>query len=176
MASPPSQSIFSYEPGSFVSAYESLRKEILDGSINAATEASRVASSNNKIVVAAVQIETAVSSDTHGSLPAKEFLQRALDSVEKAVVEHGANLVLLQELFLGPYFCQSQEASMFALAEPDLEGGNSILSIMQNMAKKLGVVLPISLFEQKNNTFYNSVVMIDVDGTILGTYRKFFLF
>eukprot|EP01083_Nonionella_stella_P135194 411247_1 len=43
---------------------------------------------------------------------------------------------------------------------------------MREVAKKYEVVLPISVFEQKNNTFYNSIVMIDADGEILGTYRK----
>mmetsp|Transcript_1713 Transcript_1713/g.2451 ORF Transcript_1713/g.2451 Transcript_1713/m.2451 type:complete len:358 (-) Transcript_1713:1016-2089(-) len=175
-STPTSESGFSYEPEAFVSAYESLRKEALDGSIELSAttaESSRVAVGNgSKIVVAAVQMETVPSPDCSGSSPAKVFLERALNAVERAVVEHGANLVLLQELFLGPYFCQSQEACMFALAESDLESGNSMLSIMQKVAKKFGVVLPISIFEQKNNTFYNSVIMIDGDGSILGTYRK----
>jgi len=119
----------------------------------------------SKLKVAAVQLETSVCSP-------EKFLDRAEQAVVKAVCEHGANLVLLQELFLGPYFCQSQEAACFGLAESDIDGNNPFISRMQDLAKLLNVVLPISVFERKNNTFYNSVVMIDGDGTNLGTYRK----
>jgi len=166
---------FSYEPNEFVTAYDTLRGEILENS-NELSSTSRNDSSsiikNQIIKVAAVQLETIISSGMNGSTPAKDFLNRAVDAVEKAVSEKNANLVLLQELFMGPYFCQSQEAVMFALAESDIEGKNHIVSIMQNLAKKHNVVLPVSLFEQKNNAFYNSVVMIDADGSNLGTYRK----
>ncbi len=128
----------------------------------------------NMIKIAAVQMETLPSRDgAFGSDTARDFFDRAVSAVKRAVEEHGANLVLLQELFMGPYFCQSQEADLFALAESDIEGNNGFILSMQNIAKSLNVVLPISLFEQKNNTFYNSVVMIDADGEILGTYRKY---
>ena len=80
--------------------------------------------------------------------------------------------MLLQELFLGPYFCQSQNSALFSLAESDIEKDNAFISLMQNVAKQYQIVLPISIFEQKNNTFYNSVVMIDADGEILGTYSE----
>ena len=168
---------FSYKPQDFVAAYQSLREELINGTLELAPTPSRHATMNksNKIVVAAVQMETLPTTPTtsgNASAAAKDFLDRAVKAVEDAVLNHSANLVLLQELFMGPYFCQSQEAALFALAEDDIEGGNAFISIMQDTAKRLNVVLPISLFEQKNNIFYNSVVMIDADGQNLGIYRK----
>ena len=53
-----------------------------------------------------------------------------------------------------------------------MDGNNALITRVQDLAKRLQVVLPISLFERKNNVYYNSVVMIDADGTNLGTYRK----
>jgi predicted amidohydrolase len=169
---------FCYEPSSFVSAYEKLRGEIQRSSIEITSPESRDKvfsrdNDGNKIVVSAVQMETASSTGDDGSTPAQDFLDRALDAVERAVINENSNLVLLQELFMGPYFCQSQEANLFALAESDIEENNAFISMMQKVAKKFHVVLPISVFEQKNNTFYNSVVMIDADGEILGTYSKY---
>ena len=170
-------STFSYRPAQFVSAYETLRNEIIlsPPTCTAAAPsdvAENMKSSSSKIVVAAVQMETLPTSEMGGSTPAKDFLDRALNAIEEAVATKKANLVLLQELFMGPYFCQSQEACMFALAESDIEKENALISMMQEVAKKFSVVLPISLFERKNNTFYNSVVMIDADGEILGTYSE----
>lgn len=165
-------STFSYQPAQFVSAYETLQNELIVSPPTSIGPAPSEAASSNKIVVAAVQMETLPSSGDSGSTPAKDFLDRALNAVEEAVMTKKANLVLLQELFMGPYFCQSQEASMFALAESDVEKDNALISIMQEVAKKFNVVLPISLFERKNNAFYNTVVMIDADGEVLGSYRK----
>lgn len=122
----------------------------------------------NLLKVACVQLATP------GSSSPKQFIDRAEEAVVKAVYEHGANLVLLPELFQGPYFCQSQDAALFAIAESDIDvdGENDLIAHFQKLAKQLQVVLPISLFERKNNAFYNSVVMIDADGTNLGIYRK----
>lgn len=166
---------FCYNPQDFAASYASFQKEFINkGTLQSKTSsASNTTPSEEKIVVAAVQMETLPSTGESGSgVVAKEFYDRAIDAVEKAVSNHNANLVLLQELFMGPYFCQSQEAALFALAEADIEGNNAFIALMQETAKRLSVVLPISVFEQKNNAFYNSVVMIDADGQILGTYRE----
>lgn len=61
---------------------------------------------------------------------------------------------------------------MFGLAETNIEEGNAFISMMQEVAKTFNVVLPISLFENKNNVYYNAVVMIDADGQILGSYSE----
>jgi len=94
---------------------------------------------------------------------------RAEQAIELSVQE-GANLVLLPELWSGPYFCQSQEASLMQLSDPI--DSSVLIKRMQVLAKLYDVVLPVSIFERKNNVFYNSIVMIDADGSVLGTYRK----
>jgi N-carbamoylputrescine amidase len=82
----------------------------------------------------------------------------------------GAHLVLLQELFETPYFCKEQKPEHFALAHPF--EGNPLLARMSRLAAELGVVLPVSFFERANNSFFNSLALIDADGRVLGVYRK----
>jgi N-carbamoylputrescine amidase len=82
----------------------------------------------------------------------------------------GARIVLLQELFETPYFCKDQNRKHFNLAQP-LEG-NPLIARMSRLAAELRVVLPISFFERANNAFFNSLVVIDADGRVLGVYRK----
>ena len=82
----------------------------------------------------------------------------------------GANVVLLQELFETPYFCQDQMAKHFQLAAP--YEGNPLIGEMSVLAQELGVVLPISFFERAGHAHFNSLAMIDADGKVLGLYRK----
>ena len=88
----------------------------------------------------------------------------------REAVKKGANIVLLQELFENLYFCQKQVEDYFKLAKT-LEDSDAV-NHFKNLAKELQVVLPISFFEKKNNMYYNSLVVIDADGELLGTYRK----
>ncbi|MFN1550757.1 N-carbamoylputrescine amidase [Vibrio natriegens] len=100
-------------------------------------------------------------------------LEDNLEKVKKAIREaaqNGANVILPQELFAAPYFCKKQEAKYFELAE---ETENCrLIKEMSALAKELGVVIPVSYFEKAGNTFFNSLVMIDADGTVLENYRK----
>lgn len=82
----------------------------------------------------------------------------------------GANIILLQELFETPYFCQVHEFDYFKLATSVAD--NAAINHFKQLAKELEVVLPISFYEKSGNTFFNSVTVIDADGEILGTYRK----
>ena len=88
----------------------------------------------------------------------------------REAVKKGANIVLLQELFENLYFCQKQVEDYFKLAKT-LEDSDAV-NHFKKLAKELQVVLPISFFEKKNNMYYNSLVVIDADGEVLGTYRK----
>ena len=170
---------YQYRPSEFVESYGNLRESMSSESLNHTdpdgSESCLNRRSDKNIIVAAVQIASSASfgsSDVQNATNggAASFLERAEIAVTLAVEEHNATLVLLQELFLGPYFCQSQEASLFGLAE-DLSDC-AILERMKALAKRLSVVLPISMFERKNNAYFNSVVMIDADGESLGVYRK----
>ncbi|KOO04575.1 N-carbamoylputrescine amidase [Vibrio nereis] len=100
-------------------------------------------------------------------------LEDNLNKAKQAIREaagNGANVILPQELFAAPYFCKKQEAKYFELAE---ETENSrLIQEMSALAKELGVVIPVSYFEKAGNTFFNSLVMIDADGSVLENYRK----
>ncbi|HMM76461.1 MAG TPA: N-carbamoylputrescine amidase [Gammaproteobacteria bacterium] len=88
----------------------------------------------------------------------------------REAVARGAQLVLLQELFESPYFCQDQAARHFALAH---EAATSpLLERLARLARELAVVLPVSFFERSGNVYFNSLAMIDADGSRLGVYRK----
>ena len=82
----------------------------------------------------------------------------------------GANIILLQELFQSPYFCIEYDEKIFHLAQTF--ENNKVLKEMSELCKELNVVLPISYFERSNNAYFNSVAVINSDGTILGNYRK----
>ncbi len=82
----------------------------------------------------------------------------------------GAQVVLIQELFETPYFCKDQLAKNFELAAPF--DGNALIKDFSALARELDVVLPLSFFEKANNAHFNSLAMIDADGSVLGLYRK----
>lgn len=99
--------------------------------------------------------------------------QSNLDAAEELVREaagQGALIVLLQELFETRYFCQVEKADFFSLARTMEE--NPVIHKFSKLAAELRVVLPISFFEKKGQTFFNSLVVIDADGQVLGVYRK----
>jgi N-carbamoylputrescine amidase len=83
---------------------------------------------------------------------------------------NGANVILLPELFETPYFPQDQSADFFKLAKPF--EGNPLIADMAALANALGVVLPVSFFEKGGHAHFNSLAMIDADGTVMGLYRK----
>lgn len=115
----------------------------------------------SKVTVAATQM--ACSWDTEANLARAEELVRE-------AAGQGANVVLLQELFATPYFCPDQKQEHFALAQP--AEGNAMIARFAALAAELEVVLPVSFFERANNAYFNSVAMVDADGSVLGLYRK----
>jgi N-carbamoylputrescine amidase len=94
---------------------------------------------------------------------------RAKEMVRSAAA-NGANVVLVQELFETPYFCQEQSAEHFKLAAPFED--NPLIAEMAQVAGELGVVLPVSFFERAGHAHFNSLAMVDADGRVLGRYRK----
>ena len=99
----------------------------------------------------------------------QDNIQRAEKLILQAA-DQGAQIILLQELFETPYFPIDQQAKHFDLASA-LDDQTTIKK-MRKIAKKLKVVLPISFFERSGQVYYNSVVIIDADGEIVGHYRK----
>lgn len=102
-----------------------------------------------------------------------DSLERNLETAERMVrqaASQGAQIILLPELFENVYFCQLEREEYFALAHP--VSGHPFIGRFQALAAELKVVLPISFFEAANQTHFNSLAMIDADGTLLGVYRK----
>jgi len=103
------------------------------------------------------------------SLDAAATVAAAEERVREAA-RRGAQIICLKELFNAPYFCKSQRAERFDLAEP-IPGPTT--DRMQRLAKELGVVLIVPIFERQGAGVYrNSAVIIDADGALLGIYRK----
>ncbi|WP_342548189.1 N-carbamoylputrescine amidase [Paenibacillus sp. FSL P2-0089] len=98
-----------------------------------------------------------------------ENIRKAETLVREAAAQ-GAQIVLLQELFETPYFCQKEKSDYYAYAT-ELEQ-NKAVNHFKAIAKELAVVLPISFYEKKNYARYNSLAVIDADGTVMGKYRK----
>lgn len=89
--------------------------------------------------------------------------------VRKAAAE-GGQIILLPELFERPYFCQERRYEYYAYATPVEE--NPAVQCLSTVAAELGVVLPVSFYEKDGTRLFNSIAMIDADGTVLGVYRK----
>lgn len=115
----------------------------------------------SEITVAAVQMKMTTQ-------PA-ENIARAEALVREAAGQ-GAQIVLLPELFERPYFCQERRYDYLAYALPVSE--NPAVARMRAVAKELSLVIPVSFYERDGNSQYNSVAMIDADGSLLGVYRK----
>jgi N-carbamoylputrescine amidase len=111
--------------------------------------------------VAALQM--AMSPDVAANVATAERLVRA-------AAASGANVILIPELFEGHYFCKDQHADELQRAQP-IDGHPTIAHFAQ-IARELNVVLPLSIFERANNAYFNTVVIVDADGTTLGIYRK----
>ncbi len=114
-----------------------------------------------KVTVAAAQMACSASIDENIS-KAENLIRQAAD--------RGAHIILLQELFETPYFCQAEKFEYYKLANEVQD--NKAVQHFGALARELKVVLPISFYERKNLAYYNSVAAIDADGTVLGVYRK----
>jgi beta-ureidopropionase len=99
--------------------------------------------------------------------------QEAIDKHIKMIADaagQGAEVVGLQEIFHGPYFCAEQDAKWYDTAEP--EDGPTV-SRMREVAREHGVVLIVPWYEEEQpGVYYNTACVIERDGTVLGKYRK----
>ena len=115
----------------------------------------------SKITVAAIQC--AFSEDM------AENIDRITGFIEQAA-KRGANVILPPELLQGHYFCKEEKEHHFDTAFP--VATHPVVTRLMAVAKKLSVAIPASIFERDGQHFYNSLAMIDADGTLLGVYRK----
>lgn len=100
-------------------------------------------------------------------------MQANIDKVKGLVREaaaQGADIILASELFCDHYFCKVQDEKFFATAYPWAE--HPAVEQLAELAGELGVVIPVSIYEKDGPEYYNSIVIIDADGTPLGVYRK----
>ncbi len=85
--------------------------------------------------------------------------------------KQGVRVLCFQEIFTGPYFCPSQDAKWYGMAEP-IPGGPTT-QLMMELAKKHGMVIVVPIYEEEmTGVYYNTAAVIDADGTYLGKYRK----
>ena len=100
-------------------------------------------------------------------------MQANIDKVSGLIRDaaaQGADVILPSELFCDHYFCKVQEEKFFATAYPWAE--HPAVEQLSVLAKELGVVIPVSIYEKDGPEYYNSIVIVDADGTPLGVYRK----
>src|SRR5712692_8871891 len=116
---------------------------------------------DSRITVAAIQ-----SSFTDNG---PSNVARMTELVRQAA-ERGAQIILPPELFEGHYFCREQDARNFRRAQP--VKGHPTLLHFQNLALELEIVIPVSFFERAGQAYYNSIAIVDSDGSLLGVYRK----
>jgi beta-ureidopropionase len=123
-----------------------------------------------KVRVGLIQASDAAND---GNLTVAEIQKRALEKHLGMIEEagrQGAQVLGLQEIFNGPYFCPSQDAKWYDAAEA-IPGPTT--EVMQGLAKKHSMVLVVPLYEREQaGVYYNSAAVIDADGSYLGKYRK----
>ena len=102
-------------------------------------------------------------------------LKQAMIDKHVALIEEaaskGVEVLCLQELFYGPYFCAEQDARWYSMTERIPEGPT--VRLMQDIAKKHGMVMVLPIYEEEMaGVYYNTAAVLDSDGTYLGKYRK----
>ena len=113
-------------------------------------------------------VRTAVI-QANANLSKEEAVEKHIELIGKAAAE-GAQITCLQEIFHGPYFPAAQDPKWYATAEP--EDGPTVTG-MRDVAREHGMVLVVPFFEEaQTGVYYNSAVVIESDGTVLGKYRK----
>ena len=113
------------------------------------------------IKVSAIQMQ--MSKDIEANIKKAEVLVREASN-------NGAKIILLPELFASLYFCKDMDEKYFSLAS-ELKN-NTLIKKFATLAQELGIVLLVSYFEKSGVEYFNSLVVVDADGTIMDNYRK----
>ncbi|MEM8790547.1 MAG: nitrilase-related carbon-nitrogen hydrolase [Pseudomonadota bacterium] len=112
---------------------------------------------------------TVAALQTHHTWDREDNVERVL-SMAKQAADQGAQIILPSELFETPYFCKSQSTRYRDLARP--AEGHDLIARFARFAAEHEVVIPVSFYERDGEAHYNSVAVIDADGSVLGLYRK----
>ena len=115
----------------------------------------------SSVKIAAIQMSCEAHPDAN--------ISHAEKLVRKAANE-GARIILLPELFERPYFCQERRYEYYEYAMPTDE--NPAVQRFREVARELEIALPISFYEKDGTRLFNSIAMIDADGSVMGVYRK----
>jgi N-carbamoylputrescine amidase len=123
-----------------------------------------------RVICGLTQVEAPAPSNKPLEAQKQEMIERHLPLIAEAA-KRGVNILCLQELFYGPYFCAEQETKWYDLTERVPDGPT--VKRMQELAKKHDMVMVVPVYEQEmTGVYYNTAAVIDADGTYLGKYRK----
>jgi len=124
----------------------------------------------NKVSIGLIQ----AIHEVHGDEPVQVHKEKSIEKHVRLVreaAEKGAEIICLQEIFYGPYFCAEQNTKWYESAEEVPNGPTTHL--FQELAKELGTVIILPIYEKAGiGIYYNTAAVIDADGTYLGKYRK----
>ena len=125
---------------------------------------------DSKVTIGLIQARN----DVDGAQPVEKHKSAAIEKHVRLIREakaRSAQIVCLQEVFYGPYFCTEQTTKWYDAVEP-IPGGPTT-QLMCRLAKELGIVLVVPIYEEEfSGVYYNTAAVIDADGTYLGKYRK----
>ena len=117
-----------------------------------------------------IQTSNAVPATEPLAVQKAAMIEKHLGLIRQAAAA-GAQIVCLQEIFNGPYFCAEQSVKWYESTEPVPSGPT--VSLMQSLAKELGIAMIVPVYEvEQEGIFYNTAAVIHNDGSYLGKYRK----
>jgi N-carbamoylputrescine amidase len=125
---------------------------------------------DSKVTIGLIQARN----DVDGAEPVEKHKAAAIEIHVRLIRDakaRGAQIVCLQEVFYGPYFCTEQTTKWYDAVEPIPDGPTT--QLMCKLANELGIVLVVPIYEEEfSGVYYNTAAVIDADGTYLGKYRK----
>jgi N-carbamoylputrescine amidase len=117
-----------------------------------------------------IQASAAGSADDSLDKIREANIEKHIPLIEQAARE-GVQIICMQEIFTGPYFCAEQTTRWYDSTEPIPDGPTT--KLMQELAKKHSMVIVVPIYEEESpGVYYNTAAVIDADGTYLGKYRK----
>jgi beta-ureidopropionase len=117
-----------------------------------------------------IQVKADVPLEGGAAAVKRRMIEKHLPLIEEAA-RKSVQLLCLQELFYGPYFCAEQHPRWYDMVERIPDGPT--ITLMQDVARERGMVMVVPIYEEEmTGVYYNSAAVIDADGKYLGKYRK----
>ncbi len=125
---------------------------------------------SRKVKVGLIQMASKAPTEASCEEHARKMIEAHIPYIDNAG-KQGVNMLCMQEIFTGPYFCPSQDTKWYGLTEKIPDGPTT--KLMQEYAKKWGMVIVVPIYEEhQTGVYYNTAAVIDADGKYLGKYRK----